>query len=63
MIKGGIVQDVSGLPAGYEFHVEDHDEGEESHPSWDADKECLVTICKEPLSGRKILQSALLSWG
>jgi hypothetical protein len=43
-IEGGIVQDVTGIPAGYELHVEDHDEGDESHPAWNADKKCFVTI-------------------
>jgi hypothetical protein len=43
-IEGGIVQDVTGLPQGYELHVEDHDEGDTSHPSWDAQKRCFVTI-------------------
>jgi hypothetical protein len=43
-IEGGIVQDVTGLPAGYELHVEDRDEGDTSHPSWDAEKQCFVTV-------------------
>jgi hypothetical protein len=43
-LEGGIVQDVTGVPKGYELHVEDHDEGETSHPSWDEDKKCFVTI-------------------
>jgi hypothetical protein len=40
IIEGGIVQDVTGILTGYELH----DEGDESHPSWDAEKECFVTI-------------------
>jgi len=43
-IQGGLVQDVTGVPKGYELHVEDHDEGDESHPAWNAEKECFVTI-------------------
>jgi hypothetical protein len=43
-VEGGLVQDVTGIPAGYELLVEDHDGGDTSHPSWDAEKECFVTI-------------------
>jgi hypothetical protein len=43
-IEGGTVQDVTGVPKGYELHVEDRDDGDESHPSWDAEKECFVSI-------------------
>jgi hypothetical protein len=43
-LEGGIVQDVTGLPKGYELRVEDHDEGDASHPSWDEEKQCFVTI-------------------
>lgn len=43
-IEGGLVQDVKGVPNGYELHVEDHDEGDESFPAWDAEKKCFVTI-------------------
>jgi hypothetical protein len=43
-VEGGIVQDVTGLPEGYELHVEDYDGGDPTYPSWDADKNCFVTI-------------------
>jgi hypothetical protein len=43
-VEGGLVQDVIGIPAGCEVRVEDHDEGDTSHPSWDAEKECFVTV-------------------
>lgn len=43
-VEGGLVQDVTGIPAGYEVRVEDHDEGDTSHPSWDAEKGCFITI-------------------
>jgi hypothetical protein len=44
VLEGGIVQDVTGLPAGYELRVEDHDEGDADHHSWDEEKKCFVTI-------------------
>jgi hypothetical protein len=43
-LEGGLVHDVTGIPAGYEVRVEDHDEGDTSHPSWDAEKGCFVTV-------------------
>jgi hypothetical protein len=43
-VEGGLVQDVTGIPAGYELRVEDHDGDDISHPAWDAEKECFVTI-------------------
>jgi hypothetical protein len=43
-IEGGMVQDASDVPAGYELRVEDHDLHDEGHPQWDAEKECVVTI-------------------
>jgi hypothetical protein len=43
-IEGGMVQDVSDVPNGYELHVEDHDIHDEEHPQWDAEKECIVTV-------------------
>jgi hypothetical protein len=46
-LEGGIVQEVSGLPAGYELHVEDHDEGDTNHPAWDEAKRCFVTVFEE----------------
>ena len=49
-IEGGLVQDVTGVPQGYELHVEDHDQGDESHPQWDAEKECFVTLYEGGMS-------------
>lgn len=43
-IEDGLVQDVTGVPAGYALHVEDYDGEDTSHPSWNAEKECFVTI-------------------
>ena len=43
-VEGGMVQHVTGIPAGYEVRVEDRDEGDTSHPSWDAEKGCFVTV-------------------
>ena len=43
-IEGGLVQDVTGIPAGYEVHVHDFDDGGRSHPSWDEEKKCFVQI-------------------
>jgi hypothetical protein len=45
-VEGGLVQDVNGVPHGIEVRVEDYDDGDESHPTWDAGKECHVTIYK-----------------
>jgi hypothetical protein len=43
-VEGGLVQEVRGVPEGYELHVHDYDEGDTSHPSWDEDKGCFVTV-------------------
>jgi len=43
-VEGGLVQDVSGVPEGYELRVEDYDEGDTEHPSWNPGKGCFVTI-------------------
>jgi len=43
-VEGGLVQDATGIPAGYEVRVEDHDGNDTSHPAWEAEKECFVTI-------------------
>jgi hypothetical protein len=43
-VEGGLVQEVTGIPAGYEVHVQDYDDGDESHPAWNADKGCFVEI-------------------
>jgi len=43
-VEGGLVCDVDGVPAGYELRVEDYDHADNSHPAWDADKECFVTV-------------------
>lgn len=43
-IEGGLFQDVTGIPPGYGVHIHDHDEGDTSHPSWNAEKGCFVTV-------------------
>jgi len=43
-IEGGLVQDVNGIPAGYELRVEDYDYPDDTQPTWDAEKECHVTV-------------------
>jgi hypothetical protein len=43
-VQGGLVQEVSGIPAGCELRVEDHDDGDRDHPSWNPNKGCFVTI-------------------
>ena len=43
-LEGGLVQDVTGIPPGVEVRVEDYDEGDTSHPSWDEEKGCFVTV-------------------
>ena len=43
-VEGGLVQDVTGVPEGYELHVEDYDADDTSHPSWNVEKQCGVTI-------------------
>ncbi|HEX3747681.1 MAG TPA: hypothetical protein VHW09_27285 [Bryobacteraceae bacterium] len=43
-VEGGLVQDVTGIPPGVEVRVEDYDEGDRSHPLWDAEKGCFVTV-------------------
>lgn len=43
-VEGGLVQDVIGVPHGIQVRVEDYDDGDESHPSWDAAKGCGVTV-------------------
>jgi hypothetical protein len=42
-IEGGLVADVTGIPAGYELRVEDYDVQDPGDDSWDAEKECAVT--------------------
>ena len=43
-VEGGLVQDVTGIPAGVEVRVEDRDgDGDTSHSSWDEEKGCFVT--------------------
>jgi hypothetical protein len=42
--EGGLVQDVNGIPAGYEVRVEDYDVHNPCDDSWDAEKECVVTV-------------------
>jgi hypothetical protein len=46
IVEGGLVQDVTGIPAGYELQVEDYDHADDSQPSWNAEKECFVTVYK-----------------
>jgi hypothetical protein len=43
-IEGGLVQDVNGIPAGYEVRVEDYDFPDTGDDSWDAEKKCVVTV-------------------
>lgn len=43
-VEGGVVQEVSGVPKGFELHVEDYDEGDTEHPSWDAEKGCFISV-------------------
>jgi hypothetical protein len=43
-VEGGLVQDVTGVPAGYELHVEDYDVHNPGAHSWDAEKKCVVTV-------------------
>ena len=50
-IKGGLVQDVTGVPDGDELRLEDYDSDDTSHPSWDAQKQCVVTIYEGASNG------------
>jgi len=43
-VESGMVQDVTGVPAGYELRVEDYDVQDPGDDSWDAEKECAVTV-------------------
>ena len=43
-IEGGLVQDVTGIPSGYEVRVEDYDCQDPTDDSWEAEKECAVTV-------------------
>lgn len=43
-VEGGLVQDVTGIPAGYEVRVEDYDEGDPSRQTWDDEKKFFVTV-------------------
>jgi hypothetical protein len=43
-IEGGLVQDVTGIPTGCEVRVEDYDHPDDTQPTWDAKKECHVTV-------------------
>ena len=43
-IEGGLVQDVTGIPAGYEVRVEDYDHSDMRAKTWDAEKKCHVTV-------------------
>lgn len=50
-VEGGLVQDVAGLPSGYELRVEDYDGDDTSHPAWVAQKECYVTVYEGGANG------------
>jgi hypothetical protein len=50
-VEGGLVQDVTGVPEGYELHIEDYDYGDDSNPNWNAEKECFVTIYEGGANG------------
>jgi len=50
-IEGGLVQEVTGIPNGYELHVEDHDEGDETQPQYDPEKGCFVTVYEGGANG------------
>jgi hypothetical protein len=43
-IKRGLMQEVTAIPEGHKLRVEDYDGDDISHPEWDAEKECLVTV-------------------
>jgi|GEM_PF-6197676 len=43
-IHGGVVTDVSGVPEGYELHIEDYDVIDPEHPQWNVEKECLTSV-------------------
>jgi hypothetical protein len=43
-IRYGLIDEVTGIPAGYELRVEDYDGDDASHPAWNAEKECFVTV-------------------
>jgi hypothetical protein len=43
-VEGGMVQDVNGIPPGYEVKVEDYDHADDTQPTWDAEKGCHVTV-------------------
>ena len=44
IIKGGLVLDVTGIPAGHELRIEDYDVQDTGDDFWDAEKECAVTV-------------------
>jgi hypothetical protein len=50
-LEGGLVQHVTGIPARYEVRVEDYDEGDMEHPSWDEEKQCFVTVYEGGANG------------
>jgi hypothetical protein len=43
-VEGGMVQDVTGIPAGCEVRVEDYDHSDDTQPTWDQEKQCHVTV-------------------
>jgi hypothetical protein len=46
-IKGGLVLDVTGIPAGYKVRIEDYDVQDPEDEWWDAERECAVTVYEE----------------
>lgn len=43
-IHRGLMTDVTGLPPGYELHVEDYDVDDTEHPDWNVEKRCTITV-------------------
>jgi hypothetical protein len=43
-VHRGLITDVSGIPEGYELHVEDYDVDDTEHPQWNAEKECITSV-------------------
>jgi hypothetical protein len=43
-VEGGLVQDVTGIPVGYQVRVEDYDVHNPGDDLWDSEKQCVVTV-------------------
>jgi hypothetical protein len=43
-VQGGMVQEVAGIPPGWKIRVEDYDHPDDTQPTWDAEKQCFVTL-------------------